>query len=111
MAKQIQIKENYQALLLEHIDWEKANLFRPGDNIAYIGIDADTLTRVRLGTKFRAYYAPNGSSLKQYRLVLFEVGTHFDKISKHSSRVYYELAKIDFAENIWGQQIYELQNS
>lgn len=104
-------KENYQALLIEPIDWSKASLFRPSDNIAYIGINALDLTRVRLGTKFRAYYAPVQGILNGYRLVLFQVGAYFEPVSKKSSRVYYELAKIDFAENIWGKQIYELQNS
>lgn len=98
-------KENYQALLIEHIDWEKANLFRPSDNIAYIGIDAQAIRQAKIGTRFRCYYAPNGTSLKHYRLVLFEVGAYFEPISKHSSRVYYELAKIDLAENIWGKQL------
>lgn len=103
--------ENYQALLLAPIDWDKANLFRPSDNIAYIGIDAQAIRQAKIGTRFRCYYAPNGTSLKHYRLVLFEVGAYFEPISKKSSRVYYEMAKIDFAENIWGEQIYELQNS
>lgn len=94
MAKQIKAKENYQALLCAPIAWNEANMFRPSDWVAYIGIRADALTHVKLGTQFRAYFAPNGSTLKHYRMVLFEVGAYFDPIRKKSSRVYFELAKM-----------------
>lgn len=101
----MKIKEDYQALLTAPIDWDKANLFRPSDNIAYIGIDAQAIRQAKIGTTFRCYYAPVQGILNGYRLVLFQVGAYFEPISKKSSRVYYELAKIDFAENIWGKQL------
>ena len=101
MAKQIATKEDYEAELLSPVKWEKASLAYQGDTMAYIGIKPSALTQVRLGTKFRCYYAPSGS-LKTFRMVLFEVGACFDKISKLSSRCYYVKASRDFAEDIWG---------
>lgn len=105
MAKQIKSREDYQALLCAPIAWDEASLFRPDDWIMYIGIRADALTRVKLGTRFRTYSAPVTGISKHYSLVLFEVGAYFDPIRKKSNRVYFELAKMSFAENIWGKQL------
>lgn len=95
---------DYEKELLAPVDWSKAKLAYEGDTMAYIGIEPAALTQVRLGSLFRCYYAPSGS-LKQYRLVLFEAGTCFDKISKLSSRCYYVKASRDFAEDIWGMEL------
>jgi hypothetical protein len=102
MATKIVAKEDFEALLFSPIVWESASLTYEGDTMVYIGIVAGELTKIKLGSRFRCYYAPSESN-KVYRLVLFEVGTYFDKVIKQSFRCYFPLASAEFKEDIWGK--------
>lgn len=105
MAQRIESKEHYEKLLHAPIDWDKASILYDGDTIAYFGIHATDLSKAKRGTIFRAYYEISQGRSKIYRLTLFRVDACFDQVMKTSFRCYYALASVDFAINIWGQQL------